>query len=168
MGNPTQHTTHSHDRALGETNSTIGSRHDHIPPLFHCQHINLHAGLPGIFKYLTASLDEQVKKLRAQGRLDAGKSTLEKLEWTTETAQAGQEFKKNVDLALLKTFGVTNRTSEDIKWTGPIVYSDAMSPPLKYATAAEGYGILGILALGTLQLPEIGDSGSREIKSGHV
>lgn len=172
------------------------------------QHINLHAGLPGIFKYLTAqsipadvseglrpnskqeataemiesgpgiaeslaaaaraSLDEQVKKLRAQGRLDAGKSTLEKLEWTTETAQAGQEFKKNVDLALLKTFGVTNRTSEDIKWTGPIVYSDAMSPPLKYATAAEGYGILGILALGTLQLPEIGDSGSREIKSGHV
>merc|ERR1712169_113825 len=52
--NPTQHTTHSHDRALGETNSTIGSRHDHIPPLFHCQHINLHAGLPGIFKYLTA------------------------------------------------------------------------------------------------------------------
>lgn len=48
------------------------------------------------------------------------------------------------------------------------MYSDAMSPPLKYATAAEGYGILGILALGTLQLPEIGDSGSREIKSGHV
>jgi len=71
---------------------------------------------PGIAESLAAaaraSLDEQVKKLRAQGRLDAGKSTLEKLEWTTETAQAGQEFKK-VNPAILKSSSVAynHRTS---------------------------------------------------------
>lgn len=41
-----------------------------------------------------ASLDEQVKKLRDAGRLNAGKSTIEKLEWTTEAARVGQEFKR--------------------------------------------------------------------------
>jgi hypothetical protein len=36
---------------------------------------------------------EQIDKLRAERRLDAGKSTMEKLEWTLETVAAGQELK---------------------------------------------------------------------------
>jgi hypothetical protein len=36
---------------------------------------------------------EQIDKLRAEGKLDAGKSTMEKLEWTLETVAAGQELK---------------------------------------------------------------------------
>lgn len=49
-----------------------------------------------------------------------------------------------------------------------MVYSDVLPQPRKYSSPAEKYGVLGIMALGTLQLPEIGDSGSKEIKSGTV
>lgn len=53
---------------------------------------------PGVAKPVAeaarASLDEQVKKLKDEGKLDAGKSTVVKLDWTTETAKAGEEFKK--------------------------------------------------------------------------
>jgi hypothetical protein len=55
-----------------------------------------------------------------------------------------------------------------IKWAGPIVYSDVLSEPLTYQSVAPGYSAIGILALGTLQLPEIGESGRREIESGSV
>jgi len=48
------------------------------------------------------------------------------------------------------------------------VYSDVLSDPLSYASSAPAYGIIGILALGALQLPEIGKSGSESIKSGSV
>jgi hypothetical protein len=41
-----------------------------------------------------SSLDEQVQKLRVEGKLDAGTSTIVKLDWTPETAKAGEEFKK--------------------------------------------------------------------------
>ncbi len=41
-----------------------------------------------------ASLDKEINKLRAEGRLEAGKKTLEKLKWTPETFQAAQEFEK--------------------------------------------------------------------------
>lgn len=49
-----------------------------------------------------------------------------------------------------------------------MVYTDVLSDPFRYSSSAEGYGILGIMALGTLQLPEIGNNGSIEIKSGAV
>ena len=41
-----------------------------------------------------ASLDAQVRTLRAAGKLDAGTSTVAKLQWTAEVARAGQEFQK--------------------------------------------------------------------------
>ena len=39
------------------------------------------------------SLDAQVNKLRDDGKLEAGKSTIEKLGWTDETIKAGDDFK---------------------------------------------------------------------------
>lgn len=52
--------------------------------------------------------------------------------------------------------------------TNGVLYTDVLSDPLKYSCSAEGYGVLGIIALGTLQLPEIGGNGSEEIRSGTV
>lgn len=57
--------------------------------------------------------------------------------------------------------------AKSIKWTGPIVYSDVLSDPLKYDTSGTGNGVFGILALGTLKLPEIGGT-SKVIASGAV
>lgn len=48
------------------------------------------------------------------------------------------------------------------------MYSDVLADPLKYySSSIPEYGILGILALGSLVLPEIGGS-SMEIESGTV
>lgn len=69
---------------------------------------------------------------------------------------------------MLEKLGVTNRTSDNIKWTGPMVYSDVLPQPKTYKSPADEYGVLGIIALGTLRLPEIGDRGSVEIGSGTV
>ena len=74
---------------------------------------------------------------------------------------------QTVDLSIIKSLGIPNATKENIKWIGPIVYLDVLPDPVKY-TVPEEYGILGILALGTLQLPEIGDAGSKELESGAV
>ena len=49
-----------------------------------------------------------------------------------------------------------------------MVYTDVLDDPHTYAASAQGFGVLGIIALGKLQLPEIGDSGSQEIQSGTV
>lgn len=53
---------------------------------------------PGIAESIAdaaqASLDDQVQKLRGEGKLDAGKSTLVMLKWTPEAFNAGQEVKK--------------------------------------------------------------------------
>jgi hypothetical protein len=38
------------------------------------------------------SLDKEVSRLRAEGRLEAEKKTLEKLNWTPETLKAAREF----------------------------------------------------------------------------
>jgi hypothetical protein len=40
-----------------------------------------------------ASLDAQVAQLQAEGILEPGKSSHEKLKWTPETIAAAQEFK---------------------------------------------------------------------------
>jgi hypothetical protein len=78
---------------------------------------------------------------------------------------------KIVNLEPLETLGVTTGQSNmkgNIKWTGPIVYHNVLSEPPTYQHIAPGYKVIGILALGTLQLPEIGESGKKEISSGLV
>jgi len=59
-------------------------------------------------------------------------------------------------------------TYEWEKWGFTFVFSDISSPPLCYPSALLRPGIMGIIALGTLHLPEIGGSGSRTIDSGSV
>lgn len=51
---------------------------------------------------------------------------------------------------------------------GPIVYGDVLPDPLRYPSSALGYGIIGIIALGTLHLPDVGDSRGISISSGSV
>merc|ERR1712036_213024 len=55
---------------------------------------------------------------------------------------------------------------EDIQWVMPIIYSNVLPDPLKYDKSGPKEGIIGILALGIVQLPEYGDSGEVEIESG--
>ncbi|TGO43912.1 hypothetical protein BCON_0735g00020 [Botryotinia convoluta] len=116
------------------------------------------------------SLDREIEQLRAEGRLEAGKKTLEGLRWTPETLEAARGFEKNIDLSPLTALGIdtNNIAKENIKWTGPVVYADVLLDPLKYSSSAAGGGIFGILALDNFQLPEIGDSGSKKIQSGSV
>ncbi|KFY09645.1 hypothetical protein V492_05415 [Pseudogymnoascus sp. VKM F-4246] len=117
------------------------------------------------------SLDDEVDKLRVDGILEAGKATMERLKWTDVTLKAARDFEKIADFAPPKTLGfpdLPTHAKGNIKWTGPIVYSDVLADPLKYySSSIPEYGILGILALGSLVLPEIGGS-SMEIESGTV
>jgi hypothetical protein len=48
------------------------------------------------------------------------------------------------------------------------VYLDVLFDPLRYQSSAPGYNVIGILALGSLQLPQIGESGTKTISSGSV
>ncbi|CZT52685.1 uncharacterized protein RSE6_14040 [Rhynchosporium secalis] len=112
-----------------------------------------------------ASLDAQVARLQAEGKLEPGKSSHEQLKWTPETIAAAQAFQTTVDLTPLKNLAVTAK-QEDIQWGMPIIYSDVLPDPLKYDKSGPGKGVIGILALGTVQLPESGDSGEAEIESG--
>ena len=74
---------------------------------------------------------------------------------------------QSVDLTRLKDLGVADPTKGVIRWTGPMVYSDVLPKPVTYSVN-QRYNVLGLIALGKLQLPEIGDSGSKEISSGTV
>merc|ERR1711977_362912 len=112
-----------------------------------------------------ASLDAQVAQIQAEGKLEPGKSSHEKLTWTPETIAVAQEFQKTVDLTPLKSLGVDAK-QEDIQWVMPIIYSNVLPDPLKYDKSGPKEGIIGILALGIVQLPEYGDSGEVEIESG--
>ncbi|KAG9231375.1 hypothetical protein BJ875DRAFT_444153 [Amylocarpus encephaloides] len=118
-----------------------------------------------------ASLDKEIDRKKAEGKLDAGQRTLEILTWTTETLKAAKDFESSIDLPSFETLEVTptpSNTKDNIKWVGPIVYGDVLPKPLRYQSSAQGYGIIGILALGSLQLPEVGNSGSKQIQSGSV
>jgi hypothetical protein len=48
------------------------------------------------------------------------------------------------------------------------VYGDVLPEPMRYASSALGYGIIGIIALSDLDLPEIAGSGPNRIPSGSV
>jgi len=114
-----------------------------------------------------ASLDDEVARRRAEGALEAGQRSSVKLEWTTQTAAVVQAFEKTVDVQTIQSLGVTLRNNA-IKWAGPIVYIDVLPEPMRFPSSALGYGIIGILALGPLQLPEIGESGPIQIETGSV
>lgn len=115
-----------------------------------------------------ASLDEEVTRKRAEGVLAAGQCTNEKLSWTTETLNAAKEFEKSIDVTPLKILNVIANKGSDIQWAGPIIYADVLAEPLKYEYTALGYGVVGILALGPLHLPDVGDSRGVSISSGSV
>ena len=53
-------------------------------------------------------------------------------------------------------------------WAGPIVYGDVLTTPVIYQSSGQGYGVIGMLALGDLTLPEVGGSGHTTIRSGSV
>merc|ERR1712000_765162 len=97
-----------------------------------------------------ASLDAQVAQIQAEGKLEPGKSSHEKLTWTPETIAVAQEFQKTVDLTPLKSLGVDAK-QEDIQWVMPIIYSNVLPDPLKYDKSGPKEGIIGILALGIVQ-----------------
>ncbi|KAH6714038.1 hypothetical protein BKA61DRAFT_55154 [Leptodontidium sp. MPI-SDFR-AT-0119] len=118
------------------------------------------------------SLDKEIARQREEGALEAGKASSVKLEWTTQTRDVVNvfvdAFKASADLAPIQSLGGNPRGT--LHWAGPIVYCDVLPEPnsLKFPSSALGYGIIGIIALGTLQLPEIGDNGPATIESGSV
>ena len=63
---------------------------------------------------------------------------------------------------------IPKSTKENIKFVGPMVYGEVLDNPVTYAKVAPGYTIIGIFALGVLQLPEIGKSSPTNISSGSV
>ena len=71
-----------------------------------------------------------------------------------------------MDHILIQSIG--GNPAGSIKWACPIVYCDVLPEPMSYPSTALGYGIIGIIALGALDLPEFGDSGPRTIESGSV
>lgn len=115
-----------------------------------------------------SSLDPEVRQLRVGGKLGGGGESSERLSWTKETHDIAKEFEEKIDFSLLKDFGVAAKANAEMKWIGPIVYSDVSPEPLKYDRSGQGNGYFGILALGPVHLPEYGDSGNKEIKSGEV
>ncbi len=55
-----------------------------------------------------------------------------------------------------------------VKWAGPIVYGDVSPKPTRFLSSALRHCIISIIALGTFDLAEIGDSGPATITSGSV
>ncbi|OBT82967.1 hypothetical protein VE02_08462 [Pseudogymnoascus sp. 03VT05] len=85
------------------------------------------------------SLNDQVDKLRVDGKLEAGKATMERLEWTDVTYKAARDFEEVADFAPPKTLrfpDLPTHAKGNIKWTGPIVYSDVLADPLKYYSSS--------------------------------
>lgn len=115
------------------------------------------------------SLDKEITRKRNEGALDAGKSTSVKLEWTVETKAAVDAFEtghQSANLAPIASLGGNPRGK--CRWACPIVYSDVSTEPKRFPSSSLGYGTIGIIALGTLHLPELGDSGPAVIESGSV
>jgi len=112
------------------------------------------------------SLDKEIARKREEGALEAGKSSSVKLEWSIQTREAVRAFEASPDLAPIQNLG--GNPNGSIHWACPIIYSDVLNEPMRFPSSALGYGIIGILALGTLDLPEIGDSGPTTIESGSV
>ncbi|KAH8674383.1 hypothetical protein BGZ60DRAFT_270762 [Tricladium varicosporioides] len=116
------------------------------------------------------SLDKEITRKREEGALEAGKASSEKLEWTTETQEVvrifADAFRISANLAPIQSLG--GDPSGKINWACPIIYSDVLPEPMRYPSSALGFGTIGIIALGTLDLPEVGDSGPTRIESGSV
>ncbi|KAH9205068.1 hypothetical protein DL95DRAFT_397995 [Leptodontidium sp. 2 PMI_412] len=118
------------------------------------------------------SLDEEVGRKKREGALDAGKLSSVGLEWTVETHDAVRAFEAALkanfaDIAPIQSLG-GKPVHGKLNIARPIVYSDVSTEPKWAPSSALGYGIIGIIALGTLQLPEIGDNGPATIESGSV
>lgn len=76
-----------------------------------------------------------------------------------------------MNFEILKELGLTtipNSIKENIQFVGPMVYGEVLDKPITYAKVAPGYEVIGILALGALQLPKIGKSGPTQLSSGSV
>jgi hypothetical protein len=115
------------------------------------------------------SLDKEIARKTGEGALDAGKMSSVRLEWTKQTQDAVRAFeaeRESANLAPIESLG--GNPTGSIKWACPIVYSDVSTEPMRFPSSALGYGIIGILALGILHLPEIGESGPTVIESGSV
>ncbi|KAF4637534.1 hypothetical protein G7Y89_g550 [Cudoniella acicularis] len=117
------------------------------------------------------SLDEEIRRKRREGKLEAGIATTVSLEWTGEAIEALRAY-ENVfkadfaGVAPVQSLRDKPLTSK-LNIGCPIVYSDVSTPPKRYISGV-GLGIMGIIALGTLHLPKIGDSEPRTIESGSV
>lgn len=114
------------------------------------------------------SLDKEIAQMRKEGALQAGQRSMVNLEWTPETAAVCHVYEMSADLTPIQSLRRNPRSQVKFKWVGPIVYVDVMPNPMSFPSLALGYGIIGIIALGDLHLPEIGDSGPIMIESGSV
>lgn len=95
-----------------------------------------------------------------------------KLEWTTQTKEVLRIYEDvcaNLECNILMLQSLNGNPKGSTKWACPIVYGDVLpEEPLRCPSSALGFGIIGIIALGNLDLPEIADSGSNQIPSGSV
>jgi hypothetical protein len=115
------------------------------------------------------SLDKEIARKRGEGALEAGKKSSVKLEWTKETQSAVRAFESahsSANLAPIASLG--GNPAGKVGFAGPIVYSDVSTEPMRFPSSILGVGIMGIIALGTLHLPEFGDSGPTVIESGSI
>ncbi|KAH8591184.1 hypothetical protein B0O99DRAFT_274582 [Bisporella sp. PMI_857] len=117
------------------------------------------------------SLDEEVDQKREKGALKAGTASSVRLGWTTQARKVAEvfktAFKESTDVALMIQ-NLGGNPSGKLVIGSPFVYTDVSSTPLRYPSSALFYGIMGIIALGPLDLPDVGDSRSTRIESGSV
>ena len=67
----------------------------------------------------------------------------------------------------MKSLGV-KEVDGKVNFARPIIYSDVLAEPMWFPSSSLEHKIIGIIALGTLQLPEIADHGPAIIESGSV
>jgi hypothetical protein len=118
------------------------------------------------------SLDKEIARKREQGALEAGESSSVKLEWTKQTEEVVRIYEDvcaSLESNSVMLQSLDGNPKGSTKWACPIVYGDVLlEKPMRYASSALGFGIIGIIALGNLDLPEIADSGPNQITSGSV
>jgi len=117
------------------------------------------------------SLDEEIDRKQREGALEAGKETSVGLEWTVEAQDALRAYEVAVKADFAGVAPIQSLRDNPIigklNFGCPIVYSDVSTPPKRYISGV-GRGIMGIIALGTLHLPKIGNNEPRTIESGSV
>ncbi|KAF1349768.1 hypothetical protein BDV97DRAFT_398577 [Delphinella strobiligena] len=122
------------------------------------------------------SLDEQINRIEQREDLSKSRRTILKLEWTNETTDAIKVARNGIlDRSILReqleTLGYRD-VPEDLRncltRPGPMMYIENSEAPITFPRSYPHNGAIGVVALGALKLPEIGESGTLEIESGTI